>query len=230
MSIAAVVGSPHGRSNAPEQPGAQLHGPKTLRLLQLRVVVPPSPLNGRMDLTRVATEMLAAIPATTLFGIDVIAAGDGTAELTVAPSPAALDALGCLHTSGLVALVDSTSMAAIISAAPDEDHPYGLVPAVLDLQMTLVRPARGRLTARCVLGEAATRAAVAFYDRERRTTTIATRTQITDGEGLVVGDGRATWALHRTESPLDTSDHVGRSSGSGARRVRAPGRLRGAAR
>ena len=60
--------------------------------------------------------------------------------------------VGSLHSSGLIALVDATGLAALISAATDEDQLEGVIPLGSVARIEFLAPAHGLLVGRCTVG------------------------------------------------------------------------------
>lgn len=108
---------------------------------------------GSKRQTSLAASLLDPIPANRLFGLRVLAAEDGHAEVGMDVSNEASNVIGSLHSSGLVALVDAAGLAAIISVAASDSEFDGVVPLGSVAHLDFLAPARGRLTAHCRLAQ-----------------------------------------------------------------------------
>lgn len=150
-----------------------------------------------MDATALAQRLLGPIPAHRTLGLRVLRAADGAAEVA-ADTPAALtNAIGSLHSSGLVALVDAAGLAALIAAAEEPDGFAGVVPFGSAAELSFLAPARGRLVASCTLTEGARRAVAAVCAGRSERARTTTEAEVTDAEGVVVCRGRFDWSLRR---------------------------------
>ncbi|WP_238007909.1 DUF4442 domain-containing protein [Dactylosporangium sp. AC04546] len=151
-----------------------------------------------MDTTALARSLLEPIPANRTAGVEVLRAADGAAEVAATVPAALTNVIGSLHASGLAALADAAGLAAVIAACTGPSDFTGVVPLGASATLRFLAPARGRLTATCVL-DAAARAALAELfasrtDRARLTTTAV----ITDESGTTVCEGTFDWRVRRT--------------------------------
>ena len=150
-----------------------------------------------MNATALAARLLESVPANRTFGITVENARDAQATVALDLSPELENVIGSLHASGLMALVDATGLAAMISVADDPDQFTGIAPLATDAQISFIAPARGHLRGHCRLDpddqpglrELLTRAT----DRARLTTDV----RIQDEEGTTVCRGYMVWKLRR---------------------------------
>jgi uncharacterized protein (TIGR00369 family) len=104
-----------------------------------------------MDVTALARSLLEPIPAHRTLGIQVLRAGDGSAEVMLETPAAMTNVIGSLHSGGLIALVDATGLAAIIGACETETDLDRIVPLGAAASLEFRAPARGRLVATCHL-------------------------------------------------------------------------------
>jgi acyl-coenzyme A thioesterase PaaI-like protein len=165
---------------------------------------PPHPgaARGRytcgMDMTAAAAGLLEDIPAHRMFGLRVLRAADACGEVGLVVQPAMTNVIGSLHSSGLVALVDATGLAAIIGAAAGAAELEGLSPLGTVAELEFVAPAHGDLVGRCALdGEARGRVRAVLEGRVRKADLI-TDIDVLDATGATVCHGSFTWRLRRT--------------------------------
>ena len=116
-----------------------------------------------VDATRLAATLLEPVPANRTFHIQVLRAVDSTAEVALAVEPDFHNVIGSLHSSGLVALVDATGLAAIIAAAANEAQLEDVVPLGSAARLEFLAPARGRLLGQCALEHEHASALRAFF-------------------------------------------------------------------
>jgi len=88
------------------------------------------------------------VPANRTFRIQVLRAVDSGAEVALAVEPDFHNVIGSLNSSGLVALVDATGLAAIIAAAANETELEGVVPLGSAARLEFLAPARVARSAR----------------------------------------------------------------------------------
>ncbi len=91
------------------------------------------------------------MPANRSFGITVENARGARATVALDLKPELENVIGSLHASGLMALVDATGLAAMISLADAPDQFTGITPLATDAQLVFIAPARGRLRGYCQL-------------------------------------------------------------------------------
>ena len=98
-----------------------------------------------MDVTSLAAGLLEPIPANAALGIKVISAAEGCAEVSMPEAPDRANVVGSMHSSGLIALIDAASLAAVV-AMSDERAPFeGIVPLGASAHLEFLAPARGEL-------------------------------------------------------------------------------------
>jgi len=150
-----------------------------------------------MDLTSLAAGLLEPIPANAAFEIRVISAANGCAEATMPEASALTNVVGSMHSSGLIALVDATCLAAVIAMTSQAAQFENIVPLGASAQLEFLAPARGRLTGRCDLDHEArlaiTHLLVGKTDRASATTTA----EIRDPGASVVCRGTFDWRIRR---------------------------------
>ena len=150
-----------------------------------------------MDATRLAAGLLEPIPAHQLFGLKVLRAVDGAAEVGLQVAAQMTNVIGSLHSSGLIALVDATALAAIVSAVTEEREFENVTPLGTLAQLEFLAPARGRLIGRCSLDATELAALRALFEGEARKAELSTAVAILDGDASVVCRGTFTWKLRR---------------------------------
>jgi acyl-coenzyme A thioesterase PaaI-like protein len=150
-----------------------------------------------VDATRIAAALLEPIPANRAFGIEVLSAVDGSAEVALVVAPEFHNVIGSLHSSGLVALLDATALAAIVAAAADERELRDLTPLGSTAHAHFLAPARGRLVGRCTLTDQATAELRALLGGQQRKAQLETLVEISDADDAVVCRGTFTWKLRR---------------------------------
>ncbi|MEU4422488.1 DUF4442 domain-containing protein [Actinoplanes sp. NPDC024001] len=151
-----------------------------------------------MDLTGLARTLLGSIPAHQAAGLEVLRAADGVGVVALDVRPELTNVIGSLHSSGLITLIDAAGLAAIIAAGPTEAAFEGIVPLGGSARLRFRAPARGRLTATCVLDDTARAQLTGVFagttDRARFTTTAS----VSAASGTVVCEGGFDWSVRRT--------------------------------
>lgn len=150
-----------------------------------------------MDVTEVARSLLEPVPAHRTLGIQVLHAGEGSAEVMLETPAAMTNVIGSLHSSGLIALVDATGLAAIIGACESESDFDGVLPLGAAASLEFRAPARGRLVASCRLDQAARlglRPVLAGREDRAHVRTVA---DVVDAGGALVCRGTFEWSVRR---------------------------------
>jgi uncharacterized protein (TIGR00369 family) len=150
-----------------------------------------------VDVTARARALIEPVPAHQTAGITVLRAADGAAEVAMPTPPGLLNVIGSLHSSGLVALADAAGLAAIIAASATERDLDGVLPLGVAATMRFLAPARGRLLARCSLGEEARQAVSLLLSGRHDRARVATVASITDESGALVCEGTFQWSIRR---------------------------------
>jgi acyl-coenzyme A thioesterase PaaI-like protein len=161
--------------------------------------------NVVMDATRLAATLLEGVPANRTFRIQVLRAVDSSAEVALALEPDIHNVIGSLHSSGLIALVDATGLAAIIAAAADEAQLEGVVPLGSAARLGFLAPARGRLRGRCALGREHDRALRAFFTGDQPRAHVETVVELLDADEAAVCRGTFTWKIRRLAGDVSSS-------------------------
>lgn len=160
-----------------------------------------------MDATRLAAELLEPVPAHRTFGIRVLRAVDGDAQVALDAAPATANVIGSLHSSGLTALVDATGLAAIIAAAADPREFDGVTPLGTVAELEFLAPARGTLVGHCTLDPVALAAARGLLGGGETRARLATDVEVRDADAVTVCRGSFTWSLRRrAAAPPSPSD------------------------
>lgn len=126
-----------------------------------------------------------------------MSAVDGTAEVALSTPPTMLNVIGSLHSSGLMALVDTAGLAAIIAACDTEDEFRGVTPLGAAASLEFRAPARGRLVAHSRLepdARQALRPVLAGESDRARITTVA---DVVDAAGVLACRGTFDWSVRR---------------------------------
>jgi uncharacterized protein (TIGR00369 family) len=150
-----------------------------------------------MDATGFARSLLEPVPAHRTLGIQVLRAGDGSAEVTMVTPPTMTNVIGSLHSSGLIALIDATGLAAIIGACEVETEFDRVIPLGAAASLEFLRPARGRLVASCRLDPSARRALQPVLAGREDRARIDTVAQVADESDALVCRGTFEWSLRR---------------------------------
>jgi acyl-coenzyme A thioesterase PaaI-like protein len=150
-----------------------------------------------MDATALAASLLESVPANQTFGITVQDARDAHATVTLEVKPELENVIGSLHASGLMALVDATGLAAMISLAQAPDQFTGITPLATDAQLIFVAPARGRLCGYCELGAEDQVGLRELLERKTDRTQLTSDVRILDEENAIVCRGYMVWKLRR---------------------------------
>jgi acyl-coenzyme A thioesterase PaaI-like protein len=154
--------------------------------------------NGSMDATRLAARLLEPVPANRTFGVRVLSAAGAAAEVELVAAAAFENVIGSLHSSGLVALIDATGLAAMIAAASDESQFEGLTPLGSETHVEFLAPARGRLVGRYALTPESVSALGGVLERRERKAEVTTAVEVCDQSGTVVCRGSFIWKLRRS--------------------------------
>lgn len=153
-------------------------------------------------MTAVAASLLEPIPAHATFGLRVEHAADASGEVSLEVTPGIANVVGSLHSSGLVALIDATGLAAIIAAAETPHEFRDVTPLGVVAQVEFLALARGRLKGHCRLGDEARERVRDVLERRVRKATLFTDVEIVDDSGATVCRGRFTWKLRcATQQP-----------------------------
>ena len=107
--------------------------------------------------------------------------------------------VGSLHSSGLIALVDATGLAALISAATDADQLDGVVPLGSVARIEFLAPAHGLLVGRCTVAVDDLAAIETIYKRRRSRASLSTEAEIFDSRERIVCRGTFTWSVSRVK-------------------------------
>lgn len=150
-----------------------------------------------MDATALAAHLLESVPANRSFGITVESARDALATVALELKPEHENVIGSLHASGLMALVDATGLAAMISLADSPDQFTGITPLATDAQLSFIAPARGRLRGYCQLDPDDESGLRELLDRATDRTRLTSDVRILDEEGTIVCRGYMVWKLRR---------------------------------
>lgn len=150
-----------------------------------------------MDCTRLAARLLESVPANRSFGVRVLRADSAGAEVVLDAPEAFANVIGALHSSGLVALIDATGLAAMIGAAQDDSEFDGLTPLGTMASLQFLAPARGPLTGHCALEPFERSALRELLEARVRKEELETCVEVTDRDGIMVCRGRFTWKLRR---------------------------------
>ncbi len=150
-----------------------------------------------MDSTALAARLLASVPANRSFGITVESARDARATVALDLKPEHENVIGSLHASGLMALVDATGLAAMISLAHSPDQFTGITPLATDAQLSFIAPARGCLRGYCQLDADDQSGLRELLDRATDRTRLTSDVRILDEEGTIVCRGYMVWKLRR---------------------------------
>ena len=152
-----------------------------------------------LDSTHLAAQLLEPVPANRSFGIEVLHAAHASAEVCMLVPQGMTNVVGSLHSSGLIALVDATGLAALISAATDEDQLEGVIPLGSVARIEFLAPAHGLLVGRCTVGVDALAAIETIYKRRRNRASLSTEAEIFDSREIMVCRGAFTWSVSRTK-------------------------------
>lgn len=150
-----------------------------------------------MDVTGLAARLLEPIAANRSFGIRVQHAVDGAAAVELEVRPEFGNVIQSLHSSGLIALVDATGLAAVIAAVSDEPEFDGIVPLGAGAQLSFLAPARGRLRGTCRLADADRTILRSLFGGQTDRARLDTEVEVTDERDDVVCRGAFTWDLRR---------------------------------
>jgi acyl-coenzyme A thioesterase PaaI-like protein len=150
-----------------------------------------------MDATALAARLLDSVPANRTFGITVENARDARATVALDLKPNLENVIGSLHASGLMALVDATGLAAMISLAEAPDQFTGITPLATDAQLVFIAPARGRLLGHCELGPEDQAGLRELLNRATDRTQLTSDVHILDEEDTIVCRGYMVSKLRR---------------------------------
>ncbi len=148
-----------------------------------------------MDMTEVARALLDPIPAHRTAGLRVLAAADGVGRVGLDVPLALTNVIGSLHSSGLMTLADAAGLAAMIGACETTTQFDGLLPLGRTATLSFHAPARGTLTATCLLSSDALTTLRSVLRRERHRASLETDCDITDSSGDVVCRGTFDWSV-----------------------------------
>lgn len=149
------------------------------------------------DSTRLAAELLGPVPANETFGVEVLHAADASAELCMLVPQSFTNAIGTVHSSGLIALVEATGAAALVTVATDETQLEGVVQSGAVARIEFVAPAHGLLIGRCILEVDDLAAAESVFTRQVAVTELTTEVDVFDSEDDIVCRGSFVWTVRR---------------------------------
>jgi acyl-coenzyme A thioesterase PaaI-like protein len=150
-----------------------------------------------LDSTDLASDLLEPIPANRSFGIEVLHAAHASAEVCMLVPQEMTNVIGSLHSSGLIALVDATGLAALISAATEADQLEGVIPLGSVARIEFLAPAHGLLVGRCTVAVDDLAAIESVYRRRRAKAELMTVAEIYDSRETLVCRGSFTWVVRR---------------------------------
>jgi acyl-coenzyme A thioesterase PaaI-like protein len=156
--------------------------------------------NRKVDPTRLAARLLEPIAANRTFGVRVLSAAAGAAEVELVAAAPFENVIGSLHSSGLVALIDATGLAAVIAAAGDESQFEGVTPLGSVAHLEFLAPARGRLVGRCALSPEGVGVLREVLEHGERKAEVTTEVEVRDESGAVVCRGSFVWKLRRAQA------------------------------
>jgi uncharacterized protein (TIGR00369 family) len=148
-----------------------------------------------MDATLLARQLLEPAPATTVLGLEVLRAVDGDARVGLTVEYAQSNAIGALHSGGLVELVDAAGRAAIVAACDDDRQARMLVPMACLARAEFLAPARGRLVACCSLSARSRTALRALLTGRIDHVQLTTDAVVTDADHATVCRGSFCWNI-----------------------------------
>jgi acyl-coenzyme A thioesterase PaaI-like protein len=151
-----------------------------------------------VDRTCPVARLLEAIPANEAFGIEVVSAVEGSAEVAMKVAPWMTNVIGSLHPSGLIALVEATGLAALGAAGGEKGRFDEILPLGTVSRLEFLAPARGALRGRCSLGGRDLASLQALLRGRAPRAQIATAVKVLDQDERVVCRGSFTWSLRRT--------------------------------
>lgn len=141
---------------------------------------------GRVERHAAGSAVVGADPREQTFAIEVLSAVDGSAEVALGVAPEIHNVIGSLQSSGLVAHVAATGLAAIIAAAPDPRQLQDLTPLGSIAHIEFIAPARSRLVGRSTLTDDAICVLRAVFAGSERKAQTDTPVEIIDVEQTVV--------------------------------------------
>lgn len=154
----------------------------------------------KVNATGLVRAVLEPIPANVLFGLRVICAEDGYAEVCVDVKPEFTNVIGSLHASGLIALADGAGLAALMSIAENAEQTHGVIPLGAAAGLHFRAPATGTITAKCTLSRAAVLSAGNLFAGTSERVRLSTQADLTDAGGKLVCTGKFQWSVSRGRS------------------------------
>jgi acyl-coenzyme A thioesterase PaaI-like protein len=162
-----------------------------------------------MDSTQLARALLESVPGNRSFGLRVLRADAACAEVALELGAEHENAIGSLHSSGLIALIDAAGLAALIGSCRAEDEFEGLTPLGMTASLQFLAPARGLLIARCALDSFERHALRELLERRVRKEELETCVEVVDRDDTVVCRGRFTWKVRRAHASGTNGAHAG---------------------
>jgi len=152
-----------------------------------------------VDASEIAGGMLSLAPANMTLGIRVVSAVDGVGVVEMEVREGFANVIGSLHASGLVALIDAASLAALISAAEHPEQLGGLTPLGSRAVLEFLVPARGPLLGRCQLSPEDLDSLQNFFSTPATAPLrLTTTADVLDRDGVVACRGSFDWSIRRS--------------------------------
>ena len=148
-----------------------------------------------MDALHLAHRLLTAVPANRTAGVEILHALDGTARVTLTATDSLTTPTGSLHAAGLVALLDATGLAAVLSCCPTETQANTLAPVATSVTVDFRGPGLGPLVAECVLDDEARVGLQELLSGRTGRARLRTTAEITNCTGDVVCSGTFRWSV-----------------------------------
>jgi acyl-coenzyme A thioesterase PaaI-like protein len=149
------------------------------------------------DSTRLAAELLDPVPANGTFGVEVLHAASASAEVCMLVPQSFTNAIGTVHSSGLIALVEATGAAAIVAAATDADQLEGITQSGSVARIEFLAPAHGLLIGRCILEVEDLAAIESLFTGREMSGQLMTSVDVFDSSEQLVCRGSFIWTIRR---------------------------------
>ena len=153
---------------------------------------------GAVDTTGWVRGLFEDVPVHQTLGLEVVQAKLGAAEVRAEVTQPLANVVGAMHSSGVVALVDASGLAAVLSWCADPAALDGVTPLGRATSVRFHAPGRGRLSATTRLCDEQAAPAVAFFeDTSSDRARVETLTTVRDEAGLRIAEGSFVWHLAR---------------------------------
>jgi acyl-coenzyme A thioesterase PaaI-like protein len=141
-------------------------------------------------------------PANRTLGLTIAEATDGVGRAVLPVTDGVRNVIGALHSNGVAALADATTLAAVLSVAPDETAARQLQPLGVQARLTFRRPVRGTAFASCHLDPEGRTTVASLFGHSHQQVHLATLTILDGDDAPRAAEGEFHWVVPLAPSQL----------------------------